>query len=45
MIIEASKVNFPAVTLKENMQKVKGKLVALNARIELVAEQLDKITK
>ncbi|OWK62657.1 Protein Mis18-beta [Lonchura striata] len=45
MIVEASKVNFPAVTLKENMQKVKEKLVDLSARIELVTEHLDKITK
>ncbi|XP_041316125.1 protein Mis18-beta isoform X4 [Pyrgilauda ruficollis] len=43
MIIEASKVNFPAVTLKENMQKMKEKLVELSGRVELLTRKLDKI--
>ncbi|XP_041257737.1 protein Mis18-beta [Onychostruthus taczanowskii] len=43
MIIEASKVNFPAVTLKENMQKMKEKLVELSGRVEVLTRKLDKI--
>ncbi|XP_014107384.1 PREDICTED: protein Mis18-beta isoform X2 [Pseudopodoces humilis] len=43
MIIEASKVKFPAVTLKEHMHKVKEKLVDFNCRIELVIRKLEKL--
>ncbi|RLW10476.1 hypothetical protein DV515_00002303 [Chloebia gouldiae] len=45
IIIEASKVNFPAVTLKESVDKVKKMLVDFSARLELVTEQLNKITQ
>ncbi|XP_058685209.1 protein Mis18-beta isoform X2 [Poecile atricapillus] len=43
IIIEASKVKFPAVTLKEHMHKVKEKLVDFNCRIELVIRKLEKL--
>uniref|UniRef100_A0A8C5IVK7 Mis18 domain-containing protein n=1 Tax=Junco hyemalis TaxID=40217 RepID=A0A8C5IVK7_JUNHY len=43
MIIEASKVNFPAVTLKKHMQNMKEKLVELTSRVELLTRKLDKI--
>ncbi|KAI1237897.1 hypothetical protein IHE44_0013989 [Lamprotornis superbus] len=42
-IIEASKVNFPPVTLKEQMHKVKEKLVDFHSRIELVIRKLEKL--
>ncbi|XP_037994908.1 protein Mis18-beta isoform X2 [Motacilla alba alba] len=43
MIIEASKVNFPAVTLKKHMQNMKEKLVELSSRVELLTRKLDQI--
>ncbi|KAF2980025.1 hypothetical protein EK904_009459 [Melospiza melodia maxima] len=43
MILEASKVNFPAVTLKKRMQNTKEKLVELSTRVELLTRKLDKI--
>ncbi|XP_057882497.1 protein Mis18-beta [Melospiza georgiana] len=43
MIMEASKVNFPAVTLKKRMQNMKEKLVELSTRVELLTRKLDKI--
>ncbi|KAF4787960.1 Opa interacting protein 5 [Turdus rufiventris] len=42
-IIEASKVNFPPVTLNEHMKKVKEKLVDFNSRIEVVIRKLEKM--
>ncbi|KAL2303551.1 hypothetical protein Nmel_008823 [Mimus melanotis] len=42
-IIEASKVNFPPVTLTEEMHKVKEKLVDFHNRIELVIRKLEKL--
>lgn len=36
-------MNFPAVTLKEQMQKVKEKLVEFNSRVELVLKKLKKL--
>lgn len=43
MIIEASKVNFPVVTLKQQLQQLKEKLVEVHARIELVMKQLEEL--
>ncbi|KAM3671370.1 protein Mis18-beta [Ammospiza maritima maritima] len=43
IIVEASKVNFPAVTLKKRMQNMKEKLVELSTRVELLTRKLDKI--
>ncbi|XP_075569137.1 LOW QUALITY PROTEIN: protein Mis18-beta [Pelecanus crispus] len=43
MIIEASKVNFPAVTLKEQLQKLKEKLVEVHARMELLMKKLEEV--
>ncbi|XP_074765661.1 protein Mis18-beta [Athene noctua] len=43
IIVEASKVNFPAVTLKEQVQKLKEKLVEIHIRIELLMKQLQEL--
>ncbi|XP_075283132.1 protein Mis18-beta [Opisthocomus hoazin] len=43
MIIEASKVNFPAVTLKEQLRKLKEKLVEVHIRIELLMKKLEEL--
>ncbi|XP_026704774.1 protein Mis18-beta [Athene cunicularia] len=43
IIVEASKVNFPAVTLKEQVQKLKEKLVEIHIRIELLIKQLQEL--
>ncbi|XP_010117477.1 PREDICTED: LOW QUALITY PROTEIN: protein Mis18-beta, partial [Chlamydotis macqueenii] len=43
IIIEASKVNFPAVTLKEQLQKLKQNLVEVHIRIELLMKKLEEL--
>ncbi|XP_029863092.1 LOW QUALITY PROTEIN: protein Mis18-beta [Aquila chrysaetos chrysaetos] len=43
MIIEASKVNFPTVTLKKQLQEVKEKLVKAHIRIELLMKKLEEL--
>ncbi|OPJ82947.1 protein Mis18-beta isoform X2 [Patagioenas fasciata] len=43
MIIEASKVNFPVVTLKQQLQQLKEKLVEVHTRIESVMKQLEEL--
>lgn len=43
MIIAASRVNFPAVTLKEQQQELKEKLVNFHIRIELVMKKLEEL--
>ncbi|XP_009959982.1 PREDICTED: protein Mis18-beta, partial [Leptosomus discolor] len=43
MIIEASKVNFPAVTLKKQLQELKEKLVKVHIRIELLMKKLEEL--
>ncbi|XP_072720494.1 LOW QUALITY PROTEIN: protein Mis18-beta [Ciconia boyciana] len=43
MIIEASKVKFPAVTLKEQLQELKEKLVEVHIRIELLMKKLEEL--
>ncbi|XP_009317537.1 PREDICTED: LOW QUALITY PROTEIN: protein Mis18-beta [Pygoscelis adeliae] len=43
MIIEASKVNFPAVTLKEQLRELKEKLVEVHVRIELLMKKLEEL--
>ncbi|XP_059675905.1 LOW QUALITY PROTEIN: protein Mis18-beta [Gavia stellata] len=43
MIIEASKVNFPAVTLKEQLRELKEKLVEVHIRIELLIKKLEEL--
>ncbi|KAM9289885.1 LOW QUALITY PROTEIN: protein Mis18-beta [Cariama cristata] len=45
MIIEASKVNFPAVTLKEQLQELKEKLVEVHIRIEVLMKKLEELDK
>uniref|UniRef100_A0A8C3KH53 Opa interacting protein 5 n=1 Tax=Calidris pygmaea TaxID=425635 RepID=A0A8C3KH53_9CHAR len=43
MIIEASKVNFPAVTLKEKLREMKEKLVEVHIRVELLMKKLEEL--
>ncbi|XP_028940980.1 protein Mis18-beta, partial [Antrostomus carolinensis] len=43
IIIEASKVNFPAVTLKEQLRELKEKLVEVHFRIELLMKKLEEL--
>ncbi|XP_075358858.1 LOW QUALITY PROTEIN: protein Mis18-beta [Mycteria americana] len=43
MIIAASKVKFPAVTLKEQLQELKEKLVEVHIRIELLMKKLEEL--
>ncbi|XP_030308068.1 protein Mis18-beta [Calypte anna] len=43
MTVEASKVNFPPVTLKESVQKMKEKVVELYFRMESVKKQLEEL--
>ncbi|XP_066177318.1 protein Mis18-beta [Sylvia atricapilla] len=43
MIIGASEVHFPAVTLKEHIHKVKEKLLDFNSRTELMIRKLEKL--
>ncbi|CAN0090012.1 unnamed protein product [Bubo scandiacus] len=43
IIVEASKVNFPAVTLKEQVRELKEKLVEIHIRIELLMKQLQEL--
>ncbi|KAM6133662.1 LOW QUALITY PROTEIN: protein Mis18-beta [Phoenicopterus ruber ruber] len=45
MIIEASKVNFPVVTLKEQLRELKEKLVEVHFRIELLIKKLEELQK
>ncbi|XP_064318594.1 protein Mis18-beta [Phalacrocorax carbo] len=42
MIIEASKMNFPAVTLKQQLRELKEKLVEVHIRIEMLMKKLQK---
>ncbi|KFP46090.1 Protein Mis18-beta, partial [Cathartes aura] len=43
MIIEASKVDFPDVTLKEQLRELKEKLVEAHIRIELLMKKLEEL--
>uniref|UniRef100_A0A8C8APS2 Opa interacting protein 5 n=1 Tax=Otus sunia TaxID=257818 RepID=A0A8C8APS2_9STRI len=43
IIVEASKVNFPAVSLKEQVRELKEKLVEIHIRIELLMKQLQEL--
>ncbi|XP_051476666.1 protein Mis18-beta isoform X2 [Apus apus] len=45
IIIEASKVNFPAVTLEERVNKLKERIVKLYFRIGWVMRQLEELKK
>ncbi|KAM6204790.1 LOW QUALITY PROTEIN: protein Mis18-beta [Sarcoramphus papa] len=45
MIIEASKVDFPDVTLKEQLRELKEKLVEAHIRIELLIKKLEELEK
>ncbi|XP_032043884.1 protein Mis18-beta [Aythya fuligula] len=41
--IEASKVNFPALTLKEQLGKLKEKLVMVHMRLELLIKKMEEL--
>ncbi|XP_050191359.1 protein Mis18-beta [Myiozetetes cayanensis] len=43
MVIEASKVDFPAVTLKKEVQELKEKLVEFHIRMELLTNKLKEL--
>ncbi|XP_046774378.1 protein Mis18-beta isoform X1 [Gallus gallus] len=43
MIIEASKVKFPAVTLKDEMEKLKESLVMAHMRVELLMKKVEQL--
>ncbi|KFZ65935.1 Protein Mis18-beta, partial [Podiceps cristatus] len=43
MIVEASKVIFPVVTLKEQLRKLKEKLVEVHFRIEMLMKKLEEL--
>ncbi|XP_042724157.1 protein Mis18-beta isoform X2 [Lagopus leucura] len=43
MIIEASKVKFPAVTLKDQIEKLKESLVMTHMRIELLMKKVEQL--
>ncbi|KAM9190248.1 LOW QUALITY PROTEIN: protein Mis18-beta [Mergus octosetaceus] len=43
--IEASKVNFPALTLKEQLGKLKEKLVMVHMRLELLVKKMEELKK
>ncbi|XP_063187821.1 protein Mis18-beta [Chroicocephalus ridibundus] len=43
IIIQASKVNFPAVTLEEPAQKLKEKIVKAHIRIELLMRKVEEL--
>ncbi|XP_021259368.1 protein Mis18-beta isoform X1 [Numida meleagris] len=43
MIIEASKVKFPAVTLKDQMEKLKENLVMAHMRVELLMKKMEQL--
>lgn len=43
MIIEASKVTFPSVTLKEQLRELKEKLVEVHIRVELLMKKLEEL--
>nr|XP_013814771.1 PREDICTED: protein Mis18-beta [Apteryx mantelli mantelli] len=45
MIIEASKVNFPALSLKEELGKLKEKLVMVHMRLELLMKKLEELNQ
>uniref|UniRef100_A0A672TGE2 Opa interacting protein 5 n=1 Tax=Strigops habroptila TaxID=2489341 RepID=A0A672TGE2_STRHB len=45
IVVEASKVNFPTVTLREQMQHLKEKLVETHTRMESLIEKLEKLEK
>ncbi|XP_015719752.1 protein Mis18-beta [Coturnix japonica] len=43
MIIEASKVKFPAVTLKDQMEKLKEDLVNAHVRVDLLMKKVEQL--
>ncbi|OXB82274.1 UNVERIFIED_CONTAM: hypothetical protein H355_007971 [Colinus virginianus] len=43
MVIEASKVKFPAVTLKDEMEKLKESLVMAHMRVELLMNKVEQL--
>ncbi|XP_065611787.1 protein Mis18-beta [Cyrtonyx montezumae] len=43
MVIEASKVKFPAVTLKDQMEKLKENLVMAHMRVELLMKKVEEL--
>ncbi|XP_025889260.1 protein Mis18-beta [Nothoprocta perdicaria] len=45
MIVEASKVKFPALSLKEDLAKLKEKLVTVHMRLELLMKKLEELNQ
>ncbi|XP_064368696.1 protein Mis18-beta isoform X2 [Dromaius novaehollandiae] len=45
MIIEASKVKFPALSLKEELGKLKEKLVTVHMRLELLMKKMEELNQ
>ncbi|XP_006128754.2 protein Mis18-beta [Pelodiscus sinensis] len=44
-VIEASEMNFPVLSLKEHLEKLKDQLVAVHARLELLIKRLEELNQ
>ncbi|XP_071414513.1 protein Mis18-beta [Pithys albifrons albifrons] len=43
MVVEASKVDFPAVTIQEQLKEMKDKLMELHCRVDLLAKMTEEV--